>query len=48
LNAEIPILAALQEKKVGIFQEIFMLDDRLSVDIENFAQVQVRLDKEIA
>lgn len=38
----IPVLAALQEKKVGIFQEIFMLDDRLSIDIENFARLEAR------
>ena len=36
----LPILAILQEKKVGIFQEVFMLDSRLCGDIENFARLE--------
>lgn len=38
-------LAALQKIEAGIFQEIFMLDERLRVDIENFARLEARQDK---
>ncbi len=38
----LPILSILQEKKVGIFQEIFMLDSRLCSDIEIFALLEAR------
>ena len=36
----LPLLAILQKKKAGIFQEVFMLDDRLSSDIENFVRLE--------
>lgn len=36
----LPILSILKDEKVGIFQEIFMLDNRLSFDIENFARME--------
>ncbi|MEQ1739233.1 MAG: Wadjet anti-phage system protein JetD domain-containing protein [Methyloglobulus sp.] len=38
----LPILSILKEKKIGIFQEIFMLDDRLSSDIENSVRLEAR------
>ncbi|MGZ8181383.1 MAG: Wadjet anti-phage system protein JetD domain-containing protein [Methylobacter sp.] len=44
----LPFLVALQKMEAGIFQEIFMLDERLGVDIDNFARLKARQNKGFA